>query len=417
MKFCGKYSRIAPATTRARPEFLPPPAMKFSKLQDRMAVMPFTLRCLKLFGLRGDHRNRVHFVLALLYRIVLLQLPKILFGFRDRIDLVIRSISELLFHSHIDVRAVLFATKLVEFEELVGLLGKVYNNVKKLECNSPEREIIETSNISIDRRSKSYAMYVAIAVTIFFWGPVTQTTAIWVLNRGKNITDRHEFVTMLEMEFYGLDHRHNIVHYLIYATISSIAHHYAAVYFALSGMVIFSSIKSIVALFELVSCRLATLHELSGKALRKELANLVELHVDGLRCIELLENINNLTMLVQMVDCVLIWISMFLALSTRFSPDVASLMVLLVVMTGETYVLCQLATELAHVNLTVADSITRSEWIRLPVDVQKGLGMMLLRAQQRTGLTAAKFFYMDVERFGRVAQTSYSIFIVLKERI
>nr|AGS08021.1 odorant receptor 1 [Culex quinquefasciatus] len=391
--------------------------MKFAPLQDRMAVMPFTLQYLRLFGLRGDRRNRVHFVLALLYRVLLLNFPKLAFGFRDRIDLVIRSISELLFQIHIDLRAVLFATKLREFEELAGLLRKVYNKVKTLDADSPERKIIEASNLGINRRSKSYALYVAIAVTVFFWVPVVQTTAIWLLNRGSNSTDRPEFVTMMELEFYGLDIRGNIWHYLVYASLSSVAHYYSAVYFALSGMVIFSCIKSIAALFELVSTRLATLHELSGKELREELADLVELHVNGLRCIELLENINNLAMMVQMVNCVLIWISMFLSISTNFTPEVVSLLVLLIVMTGETYVLCQLATELSHVNLTVAESIHRSEWIQMPVDVQKGLAMMLQRAQKREGLTAAKFFYMDVERFGRVAQTSYSIFIVLKERI
>ncbi|KAL1378574.1 hypothetical protein pipiens_015504 [Culex pipiens pipiens] len=320
-----------------------------------MAVMPFTLQCLRLFGLRGDRRNRVHFVLALLFRLLILHLPKLVFGFRDRIDLVIRSISELLFQIHIDLRAVLFGAKLGEFEELVGLLRKAYNKVKTLDANSPERKIIEASNLAIDRRSKSYALYVAIAVTVFFWVPVIQTTAIWLVNRGSNSTDRAEFVTMMELEFYGMDHRQNIVHYFVYATFSGVAHHYAAVYFALPGMVIFSCIKSIAALFELVSTRLATLHELSGKELREELADLVELHVDGLRFVK--------------------------------------------------------------INLTVADSIYRSEWIQMPVDVQKGLAMMLQRAQKRQGLTAAKFFYMDVERFGRVAQTSYSIFVVLKERI
>lgn len=110
-------------------EFIPAAnaTMKFSKLQDSMAVMPFTLYCLELFGLRGDHRNRVHFVLALLYRVVVIYVPKLVFGFRDRIDLVIRSISELFFECHIDLNAVLFAAKLVEFEELVVLLRKLYN--------------------------------------------------------------------------------------------------------------------------------------------------------------------------------------------------------------------------------------------------------------------------------------------------
>lgn len=134
--------------------------------------------------------------------------------------------------------------------------------------------------------------------------------------------------------FYGLDTRGNIWHYLVYASLSSVAHYYSAVYFALAGMVIFSCIKSIAALFELVSAKLATLHELSGRALREEMAELVELHVDGLRfahdlrviqnkndignfsCIKLLESIHSLIMMAQIINCVLIWISMILSIST-----------------------------------------------------------------------------------------------------
>lgn len=116
--------------------------MKFSLPQDTKAVMPFTLHCLELFGLRGDHRNRVHFVVALLYRILILHLPKLVFGFRDRIDLVIRSISELLFQSHIDLRAVLFSTKLMEFEELVGILSKVYSKGKRSFYDHKKKEFL-----------------------------------------------------------------------------------------------------------------------------------------------------------------------------------------------------------------------------------------------------------------------------------
>ncbi|XP_039437188.1 uncharacterized protein LOC120418776 [Culex pipiens pallens] len=391
--------------------------MKFAPLQDRMAVMPFTLRCLRLFGLRGDRRNRVHFLLALLYRVVVIYVPKLVFGFRDRVDLVIRSISELFFECHIDLNAVLFAVKLDEFEELLCLLRKLYNKVKTLDVNSPERKIIEASNLAIDRRSKSYVVYVAVACTIFFWVPVAQTTGIWILTHGSNSTDRPEFVTMMELNFYGMNNRKDIAHYVIYAAISGVAHYYAAVYFALSGMVIFGCVKSIAALFDMVSARLATLHELSGKELREELVDLVELHVDGLRCIELLENINNLAMMVQMINCVLIWISMFLSISSHFTPEVVSLLVLLLVTTGETYVLCQLATELSQVSLTITDSIWNSKWIGLPVDVQKGLAMMLQRAQKKAGLTAAKFCFMDIERFARVAQSSYSVFVILKDSI
>lgn len=72
--------------------------------------------------------------------------------------------------------------------------------VKTLDASSPERKIVEASNLAIDQRSKSYVVYVAIACTIFFWVPVAQTTTICLLNQGSNSTDRPEFVTMMELE-------------------------------------------------------------------------------------------------------------------------------------------------------------------------------------------------------------------------
>lgn len=97
-----------------------------------MAVMPFTLYCLELFGLRGGRCNRVHFLAALAYRLVVINLPKVVFGFHDQMDVAIRSVSELLFQLHIDIRVALFATKLVEFEQLVRILRRVYNKGKRL---------------------------------------------------------------------------------------------------------------------------------------------------------------------------------------------------------------------------------------------------------------------------------------------
>lgn len=87
------------------------------------------------------------------------------------------------------------------FEHLKGFDRLVFiMAVKTLDANSPERMIIEASNLAIDRRSKSYVVYVAIACTIFFWVPVAQTTGIWILTHGSNSTDRPEFVTMMELK-------------------------------------------------------------------------------------------------------------------------------------------------------------------------------------------------------------------------
>lgn len=114
-------------------------------------------------------------------------------------------------------------------------------------------------------------------------------------------------------------------------------------------------------------------------------------------------------------------------------------MVLFVALTGETYALCDLLTQLTSEvsfssesliilviqqlciffpqSLAVTRAIIDCQWYNLPLDVQKALSFILFRAQRNEGITAAKFFYMDIERFGNVAQTSYSIYVVLKDQL
>lgn len=97
----------------------------FFKLLDPMAVMPFTLRCLSFFGLRDHHPW--HFRLGMFLVLALITVPKIVFGYRNRIDLIIRGVSELLFDGLIDSRVIIFAFKRTEFEQLITILRREFN--------------------------------------------------------------------------------------------------------------------------------------------------------------------------------------------------------------------------------------------------------------------------------------------------
>ncbi|XP_038114385.1 uncharacterized protein LOC6031405 [Culex quinquefasciatus] len=387
----------------------------FFKLLDPMAVMPFTLRCLSFFGLRGRHPW--HFRVGMFLVLGLITVPKVVFGYRSRIDLIIRGVSELLFDALIDSRVIIFAFKRTEFERLITILRREFNKVNTLNSNSPLIKIVEISNRKIDKYCKRYVLYVMLAVSLFFWPPVAQSVTIWYHHQHDSNGTNLELVTIMEQEFYWLDIRGNTIHYIIYIVFALPSHHYSAAFFTLSGLIMYSSIKSITTLFEVVSTRLATLHELCNDELHQELAELVKMHIDSLRCIELLENISHLGIVIQIVDCIAIWILMFLSLNANFNLNSISLLVLLIVMTGETYTLCRLGTELSSASLAIADAIYSCHWIQMPVDVRRKLAFMMRMAQKRKGLTAANFYFVDVQQFANIAQRSYSIFIVLKDVI
>ncbi|XP_039437194.2 uncharacterized protein LOC120418781 [Culex pipiens pallens] len=289
----------------------------FFKLLDPMAVMPFTLRCLSFFGLRGRHPW--HFRVGMFLVLAFITVPKIVFGYRSRIDLIIRGVSELLFDALIDSRVIIFAFKRAEFERLITILRREFNKVNTLNCNSPLRKLVETSNRKIDKYCKRYVLYVMLAVSLFFWPPVAQSATIWYHHQHDSNGSKLELVTVMEQEFYWLDIRGNTIHYIIYIVFALPSHHYSAAFFTLSGLIMYSCIKSITTLFE--------------------------------------------------------------------------------------------------VSLAIADAIYSCQWIQMPVDVRRKLAFMMRMAQKRKGLTAANFYFVDVQQFANIAQRSYSIFIVLKDVI
>ncbi|XP_065075828.1 uncharacterized protein LOC135699475 [Ochlerotatus camptorhynchus] len=391
--------------------------MKFFKLSEPKTVLPFALRLLENYGLRGGNRRFLQFQLTVLWTVVMIDFPKIFLGFPDHLDLVIRSLSELLFQLHIQIRIVIFAWNRSKFEEMIAIMRKVYNKLFSANGDSTLKDIVLESNTIIDRRSKGYFLYILGCVSLFSLAPVVQSVMIFVVNKSGNGTEKAEYVTMMEQEFYGLNVRGNFGHYVIYVALAGLGHYYSAVFFAIVGVVMLCGVSCSIVLFRLVIVRLNKLHELSGSELREELRDIIDLHGDALKCTQLLEKIANLAMIVQMVDCVLIWISMVLYVRDNLDVNAISVLVLLVVLTGETYALCNLLTKLTGESLAVTRAIIDCPWYGLPLDVQKALSFVIFRAQRKEGITAAKFFFMDIERFGKVAQTSYSIYVVLKDQL
>ncbi|XP_058826463.1 uncharacterized protein LOC131686230 [Topomyia yanbarensis] len=391
--------------------------MKFLVLQDPWAVMPFTLRCLEIVGLRVTRCDYIRFLVGVFWSVAVVVFHKVYFGFRDQIDLQIRGYSELFFEWHQIGRILLFSWKSNEFDKIVQIVEKVISNVRSI-SNKKLHDMVIQTNQQIDRRTKIYTIYTTVAVNLFVLVPLLQTTGVYYMNRHRNETERMEFVTAMELEFLGLNFRENVIHYIIFEIFVVPVHYWTAAIFVLAGIIMYSAISCSSLIFSLVSERLSKLHELSGQALRDELSDIIKMHVDGLKSIEHLERIVTLAMLLQVIDCVLIWISMVLYIKNNLSLNAFSVLVLLIVTTAETYALCVLTTQLTYASYAVADTVyNNSSWSTLPVDVQKDLAMMLQRAQKREGVTAAKFCFMDIERFGGIARASYSMFVVLKDML
>ncbi|XP_055548887.1 uncharacterized protein LOC129732238 [Wyeomyia smithii] len=392
--------------------------MKFFELTELSSPMPYLLRVLEIVGLRGSYTQQARFVILALWSVLIIVIPKVFLGYRGQIDLMIRGLSELVFQLHQHVRMAIIYWQMAELEEIVKILKKVFNNVRATGLDGELNNMVDETNRKVDRSAKMYSIYVTIAVNVFFICPVLQTVAVCFINRNRNATESIDYILTMEQEFYGLNIHKNLLHYAIFEFCIGIVHYWTAVSFTLGGIVVYCPIAYIMLIFKMVTTRLEKLHRLSGAALQHEVSNVIDLHLDGLKCIEHLERIVTLPMLSQLFAFVLILSLMVLYIRNNLDLNAVSLAVLLIVVTAETYKICDLTTNLSMESFAVADAIYNStDWYRLPADTQKALSMMLLRAQKREGVTAAKFSYMDIERFGKVVQTSYSIYIVLKDSI
>ncbi|EDS31931.1 conserved hypothetical protein [Culex quinquefasciatus] len=390
--------------------------MEFLAAQDPFEAMPFLKKVLTVTGLGWPRRNLRKFALTLLFPWLVVLVPMLGYRFGSQVDLMIRGYSELLVLFNIEIRVLIFAWKQTEFEDMLAVLQGVFDQVRSYGAKSQEFKIVTVANQAMDKAAKAYMTFPLILLIVFLMVPLLQTTAIYVMNR-RNGTIEQDFITMTEIHFYDLDIRRNIFHYLIYYTTRQNKTCVKGLTVSISGIVASGSIRSINLIFDLVIHKLETIHEFSGKELHAHFAEIVNMHADALSCIRIFERLSNVAVLVQMVDTALIWICMILCVTNNPTKNSLNLVVLLVMISSETYAFCKLGNELTEKSITVGRSAFEAQWSELPLDIQKGLSLIITRSQKWEGLTAAHFYPLSIEQFGAMVQTSYSVFVVLKERL
>lgn len=122
----------------------------------------------------------------------------------------------------------------------------------------------------------------------------------------------------------------------------------------------------------------------------------------------------------------------------NYGPNALNVMVLFLVLIVEMVVYCVNGTRLSEnvetaikwINhmvrrslksyflqaLKVSDAIYNYKWYQEPAAMQRDLRFMIQRAQKPCGVTAAKFYFVNIERLGIVVQASYSYYLILKNR-
>uniref|UniRef100_A0A182S5A4 Odorant receptor 4 n=1 Tax=Anopheles funestus TaxID=62324 RepID=A0A182S5A4_ANOFN len=378
-------------------------------------IMSFVRKLLHLVGLDGTTiRDRLRFGSIFLFYIFFTVIPQLTGGYSDIHQLVQASV-EFLFNCNIFVSSLLFAHKAATFRAFVREL-KI---LAQFACSMSYK--IKHTLVRFNRQADIFAKLQTTCMTVIalcYW--VAPLTSIyWFYLGSSNSTEPLQLVQHLEVKFYWLENRTILRDYVIFVLIM------LPVVFMCSSM---CNLKVMIVSCSIAHCTLFT--KLTVKAIEelpdatpyrrtsKSLSNVVLMHARLLKCIHLLNRTLRSMLLLQWLICGLNWsISLVYLTNTGISLKSITVIVMFVLATSETFLYCLLGSRLATQQERLERAIYAKRWYNYPRKVQRNILTILRQTQKATDITVGKFFRVNLEEFSRIANLSYSAYVVLKDQI
>ncbi|XP_055543619.1 odorant receptor 49b-like [Wyeomyia smithii] len=379
-------------------------------LRSKQPILAFGLHSLRLIGLWGDRSRLYRYALSVL-SIVIILLPKATLGSgRAEYDSFARNVAEFVFLAENCLSIGIFASRRKSFERLIDVLERIFQR----EWSEPLRDEINRLNRRLDFVARLYALYVLISVILFLAVPVLLSVFKVIMY---NADERSDFTLIMEVQFYGLDIRRNFCHYLIYTIFCCFASVSSAYESSIKGTVFLIILQYGSQLFELVSKRISNLKQISeGVERNRELRKIIELHNFALDYLRHLEATVSFVLINQTLNCIFIWCLMLFYVSTNFGPEAMNVILLFVVLLVEMAVCCINGTMISEKAAQVGHAMYQHPWYNDCVELQQTSRFIIQRAQKPTGLTAAKFYFVNIQRLGSMFHATYSYYLILKKR-
>ncbi|KFB38969.1 AGAP009397-PA-like protein [Anopheles sinensis] len=186
----------------------------------------------------------------------------------------------------------------------------------------------------------------------------------------------------MEENFYNVPIRTSLLEYLLFSFCMIWTCYLGAYVSGTKLMALFNFISYCIVYFHLVVIKIE--ETTRTKSIRENEKTIVMMHCKALRCAELMISITAPVLLQQLILCVLIWSTMLLYFTVSSAQ--------------------------------VARAIYNCKWEQQPPNTMKYLQLILLRAQKHVGITAGRFCLVDMEQFRKLVNTTYSVYIVLKDQ-
>ncbi|KXJ76837.1 hypothetical protein RP20_CCG008906 [Aedes albopictus] len=367
----------------------------YRSLPSELQIMPFQLRCMELIGLAGPKGRFYRFVLAFGWGTFVILLPKSVLGIGSpRLDAIIKGFAELLFEGNLFIAVASLIPKLPLLKRLLHVLSEIFTQVTH-DARSKDQcyELICEQNSKIDKFCKFYFVYCCFGPFVFCI-PAMVTSYVRYFGGAGNGTDNADSNETEQQLLFELPMEQDSLAY------------------------------------RLVAIRIRKLAELpasgqeqnfeevtdGGDVLKMSMVKeVVDLHKKALEVTDLVEEIINIPIAMQFIACILFWCMTMFYVSTNINFNLFNVMVLFWLSLIETYGYSYLGTELTEEAKTVGQVIYELPWYEDSAQLQRYYRLMIQRTQQNTGVTAAKFFIVGIEKFGKVVNLSYSYYLVLKD--
>lgn len=280
--------------------------------RSNLDVLPVGLQTMELIGMWGEDRRQVaKFGAIASWMTLMILIPKSTLEYGGKgFDSFARGTAELIYFGDFISSMVIFALQRGSYVRMINILQDSFRKCAGEDQPESCRKAIVDFNWKIFRYSRIYACF--IGSCLIFYVPLPMTATFFNYFSAGNGTEGVEFVLPLENNFYWLDTRRNIWHYVFYMVLLVPAVTGSACLSTVKGTVLFTIIRYGAMIFELVSLKIADLgqggnfEEGKEEYRRKQLVEIIELHKTALEYAKLLENIMQFILLSQFVNCMMI---------------------------------------------------------------------------------------------------------------
>uniref|UniRef100_A0A182QBF9 Uncharacterized protein n=1 Tax=Anopheles farauti TaxID=69004 RepID=A0A182QBF9_9DIPT len=280
-------------------------AMRFFRIEKPPGVPHIALKLLKFVGVSEVKAERYRYAPMFVAFLIIIALPKIAFGYPD-FETSIIGLAELFFQTNRFVGVLL----LVLYHDTLFTLIRDAESFTKLvlQESSTVSQYLIAKDAQISKITRLYLIALLVPANFYSYSPILSTLWKYYNTPGNDTTP--EFILSMEENFYGLDIRASLDHYLIFGTIMIPTSFLCALVGTAKLVSILSVIKYCTIYFELVTLKLDEMKQ--KQSFHLEMRTVLRMHQEALHCADLLKELTAPIMLLQLILCILVWSSMLL---------------------------------------------------------------------------------------------------------